>query len=93
MKYDWTTAEAWGKTTALLLGSPIVYVSFCVACAIAAPLPQNIGLATGILAGLPVWVGTMYFAILARGVGRAWLGVGATALFLIGSVLIVEFVA
>ena len=89
MKYSWTTTEAWGKTAAVLLASAALYVAFCVFCVTALPVQQDVALATGILAGFPVWIGAMCYAVLARTTLRAWavlLGLtlllgGAAALF------------
>ncbi len=73
MKYDWTTAEAWGKTSATLLASTALYLAFCVACVTGMPVAQDVGLALGVLGGFPVWVGAACYAVLARTLVRAWL--------------------
>lgn len=85
MKYDWSTGEAIGKTAAVLLGSSTVYLVFCVFCVTALPVSQDVALATGILAGFPVWIGAMCYAVLAKTTVRAW-GAILTATVLIGSV-------
>lgn len=82
MKYNWTTAEAWGKTSAALLASSALYGVFCVFCVTALPVDQDLALATGILAGFPVWVGGVCYAVLARSAARAWTGLLGAALLL-----------
>ena len=72
MKYDWTTAEAWGKTSAALLGSTALSLAFCIACVTAVPVEEDVGLAIGMLVGFPVWVGAACYAVLARTTLRAW---------------------
>ena len=84
MKYNWTTVEAWGKTGAVLLASAAVYVVFCVFCVTGLPVDQDVALATGILAGFPVWVGSMCYAVLARTTLRAW-GVLLSATCILGA--------
>jgi hypothetical protein len=92
MKYDWTRAEAWGKIGATLVPSTAVYVAFCVFCVTALPVARDVGLAAGVLAGFPVWVGAAYYAVLARTVARAWIGPGVVALLLVGASLFAELV-
>jgi hypothetical protein len=72
MKYDWTTAEAWGKSSAALIASTVLYLSFCVACVTGVPMEKDVGLAIGALAGFPVWIGAACYAVLARTMVRAW---------------------
>lgn len=72
MKYDWTTTEAWGRSSAALLASTVLYLSFCVTCVTGGPVEQDVGLAIGVLAGFPVWVGAACYAVLARTPARAW---------------------
>lgn len=84
MKYDWTTAEAWGRAGAALLASSVLYVVFCVFCVTALPAEQDLALATGILMGFPVWIGAMCYAVLARTPIRAWVGLLGAALVLGG---------
>lgn len=79
MKYNWSTAEAWGKIGAALLLSTAVYVAFCSFCVTGVPVAQNVGLAMGILGGFPVWVAAMYYAVLSSTVLRAWLVLGSAA--------------
>jgi hypothetical protein len=93
MKYNWTTAEAWGKTAAALLLGTAVYMAFCVFCVVVLPVGADVGIAAGVLGGFPVWVGAVYYAVLARTVARAWGVLGGAALFLAGSALFAELVA
>jgi hypothetical protein len=90
MKYHWTTAEAWGKTSAVLLASAAVYLAFCVFCVTGLPMAQDVALATGILAGFPVWVGAMCYAVLARTPARAWVVLLGAACFLGGSAALIN---
>ena len=92
MKYNWTTAEAWGKTAAVLLLGAAVYGAFCVFCVTALPVGADVGIAAGVLGGFPVWVGAMYYAVLARTVTRAWGVLGGAALLLAGASLVAELV-
>lgn len=92
MKYNWTNSEAWGKAGAALLLGNAVYVAFCVFCVTALPVSADIGIATGVMGGFPVWVGAMYYAVLARTVVRAWGVLGAISLLLAGSALFAELV-
>lgn len=92
MKHDWTTAEAWGRTGAALLGSTALYLAFCVVLVTGLPLAQDTGLALGILGGFPVWIGSACYAVLARSVVHAWLVlVGAAALLGGGAALLLSF--
>lgn len=93
MKYDWTTAEAWGKIGAVLLPSTAVYLAFSVFCVAALPVEQDTRLALAVLAGFPVWIGAMYYAVLARTVARAWVVLGTAALLLAGGTLFAELLA
>jgi hypothetical protein len=93
MKYDWTTAEAWGKAGAALLLGTAVYGAFCAFCVTVLPVRPAVGIAAGVLGGFPVWVGAVYYAVLARTVVRAWGVLGSAALLLTGSVLLAELVA
>lgn len=90
MKYDWTTAEAWGKTGAVLLASTALYVAFCVFCVTGLPLAQNVAIATGLLVGFPVWIGSMCYAVLARSTMRAWLVLLVITLLLGGGAFLAE---
>jgi len=83
MKYDWTTAEAWGRTGAVLLASTALYLAFCVVCVAGVPVTEDVGLALGILGGFPVWIGSACYAVLAPTVWRAW-GVLLAAAGLLG---------
>jgi hypothetical protein len=92
MKHDWTTSEAWGKTSAALLGSTALYLAFCVVCVTALPVGPQGGMALGIVAGFPVWVGGVCYAVLARSVARAWgVLIGAAGLLAGWAVLAVSF--
>lgn len=91
MKYDWTTAEAWGKTGAALLASTMLSLASYIACVTVLPVAQDVGLAIGVLAGLPVWVGTACYAVLARTVVRAWAVPVGIALVLSGGAVLVLF--
>lgn len=93
MKYNWSTAEAWGKTGAALLLSTAVYVAFCSFCVTGVPVAQDVGLALGILCGFPVWVAAIYYAVLAHTVVRAWLVLGGAAGLLASGVLVAQLVA
>ncbi|MFP4229493.1 MAG: hypothetical protein ACLFTE_11795 [Salinivenus sp.] len=84
MKYDWTTAEAWGKTSAALLAGTALYLAFCVACVTGMPVEQDVGMAIGVLGGFPVWVGAACYAALARTTARAWYVPLGIALLLAG---------
>jgi hypothetical protein len=92
MKYNWTTTEAWGKAGAALLLGTAVYGAFCVFCVTVLPVRPDVGITVGVLAGFPVWVGAMYYAVLARTVIRAWSVLGVAALLLSGSALFAELV-
>lgn len=89
MKYDWTTAEAWGRTGAALLASTALYLAFCVVCVTGVPVTEDVGLALAILGGFPVWIGAACYAVLARTVWRAWLVLGAAAGLLGGGAALV----
>ena len=92
MKYNWTTAEAWSKTGAVLLASTGFYATFCVFCVLALPVRRDVGLAAGALVGLPLWIAAMCYAVLARTSLRAWLTlVGLTLLFVGGTAVAVVF--
>lgn len=93
MKYTWTTAEAWGKTGAMLLGSTAAYLSFCIFCVIAVPVAQDVALTLGVLGGFPVWIGAMCYAVLARTAIRAWLVLIAAALLLSAGSLLSSLLA
>jgi len=84
MKHDWTSAEAWGRIGAALLGSTALYLAFCIVLATSLPLTQDVGLALGILGGFPVWIGSACYAVLARSVVRAGLVLVAAAVLLSG---------
>lgn len=91
MKHDWTTAEAWGKTGAVLLASSALYVAFCVFCVAGLPVGTDVSMATGILVGFPVWIGSMCYAVLARSTMHAWLVLLAATLLLGGGAVLVGF--
>lgn len=78
MKHDWTTVEAWGKTSAVLLASTGLYAVFCVFCGFV--LPVNLSLTAGALIGIPLWVAAACYAVLAQTHIRAWLVLGALTL-------------
>jgi hypothetical protein len=84
MKHDWTTAEAWGKTGAVLLASTGLYAAFCVFCVLALPVRPDVGLAAGALVGVPLWIAAMCYAVLARTSLRAWLILTGLTLFFAG---------
>lgn len=93
MKYNWTTVEAWGKTGAVLLASTGLYLAFCVFCVTGLPAGQDVALATGILAGFPVWIGAMCYAVLARTPLRAWIVLLAVALLFAGGAALAWFLS
>ncbi len=90
MKYNWSPAEAWAKTGAALLLSTAIYVAFCSFCVTGVPVAQDVGLALGVLGGFPVWVGAMYYAVLARTALRAWLVLGIATGLLAGGTLFAQ---
>ncbi|PSQ97891.1 MAG: hypothetical protein BRD55_00350 [Bacteroidetes bacterium SW_9_63_38] len=73
MKHDWTTVEAWGRTSAALLASTALSLAFCVILVTGLPPTRDVGLALGVLGGFPVWVGAACYAVLSRTAGRAWM--------------------
>ena len=92
MKYNWTTAEAWSKTGAVLLASTGLYAAFCVFCVVALPVSRDVSLAAGALVGLPLWIASMCYAVLARTSLQAWLVLmGLTLLFVGGTALALAF--
>ncbi|WP_103018893.1 hypothetical protein [Salinibacter altiplanensis] len=93
MKYDWSTAEAWGKAGAGLLLGTVLYIAFCSFCATSVPVAQDVALVLGLLGGFPVWVGGIYYAVLSQTVVRAWLVLGAAIGLLAGAVLYAQFIA
>lgn len=88
MKYHWTSVEAWGKTGAALLASTALYLAFGIFCLVGLPVGEDLAVATGLLVGLPVWVGAMVYAVLARTVLRAWGVLLGLALILGGGALL-----
>lgn len=89
MKHDWSTAEAWGKTSAALLASTALYVAFCVFCVVGLPVAQQPALATGVVGGFVVWIAAMCYAVLARTPLRAWGVLLGSALALVGGSLLI----
>jgi len=90
MKHNWTTGEAWGKTGAVLLASTALYVVFCTFCVLALPVGRDGGLVAGALVGLPLWIASMCYAVLARTSLRAWVVLTVlAALFAGGTALVV----
>lgn len=90
MKHSWTTAEAWGKGSAVLVASALLYAAFCVFCVTGLPVSSDLAMAVGILGGFPVWIGAMCYAVLARSATRAWGALCALALALGAGALLAE---
>ncbi|PEN11315.1 hypothetical protein CRI94_16135 [Longibacter salinarum] len=92
MKYDWTTAEAFGRGSASLLASSALFVAFSYLCVTALPVAHSTGMAIGIMAGFPLWVGAGCYAVLARTSVRAWVVLaGATLLLSAWAFLSIHF--
>lgn len=82
MKHPWTRSEAWGKGTAAVFGGFLAFLGFTLGLPILfsrAALPLEPALAAVTIAGFPLWMTLMVWAILARSGARAWARVGAVS--------------
>lgn len=83
LKHSWSRGEAWGKATAAIFGSTILYVGLSAFLGRMLPFERGLSIALALLISIPSWTGIMVAVILARSGARAWayVSLSATALF------------
>ncbi|MEM6784197.1 MAG: hypothetical protein AAF624_10750 [Bacteroidota bacterium] len=85
MKHTWTRGEAWGKSTAALLGGFVGFLLFGLALGSTLPLigvPIGVAVSIAVVLSVPMWAALILWAVLAENGRRAWLRVGVTSLVL-----------
>jgi hypothetical protein len=87
MKHDWTAGEAWGKSTASVVGGFAVFLTFGLAMGTALPrlgVSLPLALALSVVLCVPLWALVAGWAVLAPSGSGAWLRVGGLAALLAG---------
>lgn len=85
MKHPWTRTEAWAKGSAGMIGGFASFLGFTLAIPLLClrfGLSMQAGLAWVTVAGFPLWMALMVWALLARSGGWAWIRVGALSVLL-----------